>query len=600
MTSLSTRQRIFTIICCLLLVYLCVLSFGPTLIFTCGTVLGVWCALKLGRRSALFQYENVIPFLPHVAKQRPLFHTDNEKCNDEGEKTIPMPRFNGDHSESQPTILQTELNDYVRLMMRDFVVGWYRILSDDDQFSHNVFHHFKDMIKNIKNRFIKIDQRAFLCILLNELRAHVDIFRRLQMSRSRLASKSSKLGSFAKKHSVVSIYETFAILHPALQNEEAEKEHLSQLSNTLILALLPSDVIHCDSLVFLLQDILINNVLQPLVHLISDPDFLNEAFILILMDEPLGQYHRDIDADGKPSANAKQELTRTGTHEMEPESNCEEAARNHDDKLLRDSDIVNHDVDIPSVNVVVDSMEISEKSNTTSQVEKTNSSGTQDTMDKIQNPSDNEAEQKPQLDGLEGDKKALPSPCEVIEPPHQFTFPMPMTMLEPSKAIPRQDSDTVSTEDGLDEESEEVDLPSLGTTRRVKTHRRSASTGSNIIAIQNPVSQSVGSVMDGVKDSMATDDAIQSSRFEAGIRSCFSANCLTDLGDCVPTSQETVSTLGSGTSGQSISSLTSSNEMSSSSKISEQEERDTDGHLMNAGKDDKLQFSSQGTSPSHR
>eukprot|EP00057_Strongylocentrotus_purpuratus_P007585 XP_011662059.1 PREDICTED: uncharacterized protein LOC585420 [Strongylocentrotus purpuratus] len=420
------------------------------------------------------------------------------------------------------------------------------------------------------------------------------------MSRSRLASKSSKLGSFAKKHSVVSIYETFAILHPALQNEEAEKEHLSQLSNTLILALLPSDVIHCDSLVFLLQDILINNVLQPLVHLISDPDFLNEAFILILMDEPLGQYHRD--ADGKPSANAKQELTCTGTSEMEPESNCEEAARNHDDKLLRDSDIVNHDVDIISVNV--ESMEISENSNTTSQVEKTNSSGTQDTMDKIQNPSENEEEQRPHLDVSEGDKKSLPSPFEPTEPTQLFTFPMPMTMLEASMAIPRQDSDTVSKEDGLDEEkSEEVDLPSLETTRKVKTHRRSASTGSNIIAIQNPVSQSVGSVMDSVKDSMATDDAIQSSRFEGqGMRSCFSANCLTELGDCVPTSQETVSTLGSGTSCQSTSSLSSSNEVSSSSKINEQEEQDTvtDGDQMNAGKDVKVQLSSQGFSPSHR
>ena len=40
-------------------------------------------------------------------------------------------------------------------------------------------------------------------------------------------------------------------------------------------------------MVILLQDFLVNNVLQTVVELVSDPDFLNEVFIILLSDEPL-------------------------------------------------------------------------------------------------------------------------------------------------------------------------------------------------------------------------------------------------------------------------------------------------------------------------
>ncbi|XP_054759001.2 sorting nexin-19-like [Lytechinus pictus] len=577
--STNTRQRMVALICCLFLVQLFALTFGQTLIFMCGTALGVFCAVKLREKPSVVQWESVIPFLPHVAKDRDLLQIDNEKDKGDHRNAV-----NGACEELKETIqpikirttFQNEMNEYIRLMLRDFVVGWYRLLSDDDQFSHNVFLHFKDMIKNIKSRFLKIDQRTFLCILLRELQAHIDIYRRLQTSRSRLASKSSKLGRIAKKHSVVSIYETFATLHPALQNEDTEKDHLSQLSNALILSLLPSDVIHCDTLVFLLQDILINNVLQPLVNLISEPDFLNEAFILLMIDEPLGEGRQN------SSEHAERLVKREPTHP--PEIECEIESKC--DKDLQDnrhrSDMESLDIAVSPSSSTADSRDLGQNASTSTHGQNS-LLNTIDTEVNIQHPPDNGGDEMIEVE------KPTPSPFEVIEPQQQFSFPMPMTMLEPSKVISRQADEKASKEDGLDQISGELDFPNVEPSLKVKSHRRSASTGSNVLAIQTPVSQSVGTF----HDHKANDASLQSSRIE-GMRSCFSAECLTELEDSVSTSQGTLLTMGQ--SFQSASSLSSSCEISFSSM---QDEPDTDGHPVNA-EADIGRGSPQQTSPSHR
>ncbi|XP_041472354.1 sorting nexin-19-like [Lytechinus variegatus] len=569
MISTNTRQRMVALICCVFLVHLLALTFGQTLIFMCGTALGVFCAVKLREKPSVVQWESVIPFLPHVAKDRDLLQIDSEKDKGDDRNTV-----NGACEELKETIqpirttFQNEINKYVRLMLRDFVVEWYRLLSDDDQFSHNVFLHFKDMIKNIQSRFLKIDQRTFLCILLRELQAHIDIYRRLQTSRSRLASKSSKLGRIAKKHSVVSIYETFATLHPALQNEDTEKDHLSQLSNALILSLLPSDVIHCDTLVFLLQDILINNVLQPLVNLISEPDFLNEAFILLMIDEPLGE--------GKQNSSeslVKQEPTHTTEIKCEIESKCDKDLQDNRPRI---------DMESPDIAVspsTADSWDLGQNASTSTHGQ----NSLLDTEVNLQHSPDNSGDEKTEVE------KPTPSPFEVIEPQQQFSFPMPMTMLEPSKAISRQADEKASKEDELDQTFGELDFPNFEPIVKVKSHRRSASTGSNVLAIQTPVSQSVGSF----HDHKGNDASFQTPRNE-GMRSCFSAECLTELEDSVLTSQGTLPHMGQ--SFQSASSLSSSCEISFSSM---QDEPDTDGHPVNAEADIGL-GSPQRTSPSHR
>ncbi|XP_072175617.1 uncharacterized protein [Diadema setosum] len=548
--GLNTRQRIIAIIFALVFVFVSIVTEGLTCMLACGTALGVWSATRLRNRPAVYRWDKLIPLLPHLAKDRPLYAVEQSGYGQGVDRAV---------DDDAPTILQDEIAEYIRLMMRDFVMEWYRLLSDDDQFSHNVFIHFKALVKNGSVRMSSVNKtkRHFVCSLLHELRAHVDIYRRLQTSRSRLVKRSN--------HSIVSIYETFAILHPAVQNAESEKSYLSQMANCLILALLPPDVISCSTLVLLLQDFLMSNVLQPLVDLVSDPDFVNEVFILLLTDEPLLHH---VDQDQPQNKSSSSDGKNDGKAACE--DGCDVGNKNVFGALsvtdlcqIQQAEKSNMIDEIPSS----EARERGEGSDFDSCSSRADTDGKKLLESSEQNVP--QAESKDHLQVVEGAKslfqetqvknEACINPSQEVKSPRmcvdnlgsdsEFTHlaTVPMTMMEPSVPIVKADiigidahTSSQGVEESLDvtstqEQDLNVEAESNGkSAQQLRCHRRAASTGSNIFHLESTISGQASSsgsacgVAENIVDTDCSAMVTKTTKCE-GMRSCFSADCLTQL-----------------------------------------------------------------------
>ncbi|WAQ97897.1 SNX25-like protein [Mya arenaria] len=155
--------------------------------------------------------------------------------------------------------MDLELQEVIDLVLRDFILSWYKDLSvDQDSLLAYLQSDLWIVIANISARLSKIEKVQFVTQdMVQKLKIH---FQDIRLA-SRKGPTDGTMTTFS--------------LHPWLRSEESELNYLRKVSEALLLVLLPRYYAKSPPIRHLLREVMATTVLKPSIELLCDPDYLN-------------------------------------------------------------------------------------------------------------------------------------------------------------------------------------------------------------------------------------------------------------------------------------------------------------------------------------
>ncbi|KAL8624040.1 hypothetical protein ACOMHN_041630 [Nucella lapillus] len=161
--------------------------------------------------------------------------------------------------------LDNALQEIIDLICGDFILNWYRDLScDHNTLISSIQCEMWQLIDNISSRLSDIDVvRVATQDVVETLYYHFKCIRLAQ-------KRDGDQGEGAQNP---------FLLHLWLRDEEHEGECLRQVTEALLLILLPSAYARCDSHRHLLREIISTSVFQVTMDMLCDPDYINQKIL---------------------------------------------------------------------------------------------------------------------------------------------------------------------------------------------------------------------------------------------------------------------------------------------------------------------------------
>ncbi|XP_077990683.1 sorting nexin-19-like [Glandiceps talaboti] len=243
-------------------------------------------------------------------------------------------------SRRQNITVNTELKAFVQNVMRDFVLTWYGQLSEDEQFTEELFSHLEDLSVSVTNRLSKVSQHVVAEQCLRQFHKHYHIYHQTR-TKLGLSLSPAKSQRSASHEEFVKTYFSFTSEHIAGKSRTFEIQYLESTVKTLSKLIFPKMVFDCKVGRKLLEEIITYKVIYSVVNLLSEPDFLYRAVVRILSDGPNPKPSDAIDK--VDSSLATDERRRTGSmvtkYERKDSSVREPTKENTDKYCLGDRNI---------------------------------------------------------------------------------------------------------------------------------------------------------------------------------------------------------------------------------------------------------------------
>jgi sorting nexin-25 len=182
-------------------------------------------------------------------------------------------------------VLSSSLNEILIMIVRDFVLEWYKKFSSSPSFPTAVSSTLHGTLDNFLGRVTTLDLPAFIVHrVLPKVTAHVERFRESEIALrgaglERHLTESEELdlllaGKFAGPRGK---------LHPAVENlaslvtKQSEEAHLRGLIDRALPHVLPPDAAASKAVRIVVREIVTCTVLAPIMDMLADPDFWNRA-----------------------------------------------------------------------------------------------------------------------------------------------------------------------------------------------------------------------------------------------------------------------------------------------------------------------------------
>ncbi|XP_065164268.1 sorting nexin-13-like isoform X2 [Atheta coriaria] len=235
-------------------------------------------------------------------------------------------------------IIDSSLHEILNYIIRDYVLPWYAHISNDDEFTQKAIRKTAQRVAiNISNRAKNVDWIPYLTTrFVDDAATHLRLFKQARAkvkqekpksprgsprrdlrnspkrSHKRHKSETDALRNLTTRDrrdvgqsrfyspdvKQATLEDVFFELELKMENNkicrdqicinaEGEQAFLCELVEYLLYFLLPDEDFDCKALRFFLREIFANCVIIPLIAMLSDPDYINQAFIwLCVRDIP--------------------------------------------------------------------------------------------------------------------------------------------------------------------------------------------------------------------------------------------------------------------------------------------------------------------------
>ena len=184
------------------------------------------------------------------------------------------------HPESP--MISAAINEILILIVRDFVLTWYRDISSSPSFPTAVSAMLHSALGRLLSRLSSTDLSSILVKrVLPKITAHVEQFQESEIALRGAGLERQLTESEELDMLLASRYASKGRLHPAINNlsssftKQAEENHLKSLLDRVLPLILPADEARSKALCVVVREIAACSALYPLMDMLTDPDFWN-------------------------------------------------------------------------------------------------------------------------------------------------------------------------------------------------------------------------------------------------------------------------------------------------------------------------------------
>lgn len=182
-------------------------------------------------------------------------------------------------------VVSSNLNDIMILIVRDFVLAWYKDISSSPSFPTAVSTALHAAVEQLLHRAATIDVSSLLVKrVLPIVTSHIEQFRQSEIALrgaglERHLTQSEELDMLLASR-YVGKGET---LHPAVDNlsstftKQSEEMHLRNTVDRILPYILPENEARSKVLKTVVREVVACTVLYPIMDMITDPDFWNRT-----------------------------------------------------------------------------------------------------------------------------------------------------------------------------------------------------------------------------------------------------------------------------------------------------------------------------------
>ena len=170
------------------------------------------------------------------------------------------------HKEAQKIIL---------LIMRDFVLKWYEGVTTDLEFPEDcqkILEHVALEV-NVRLQHLDLDE------VVHELLAVILPYLEVVNDAGKIEYNGVEIFDVKHERCLRRFEENVAVAHRALRSPDAETRYYRQLLDAVIQTAAPDEYRNSDLACMFLREVLLHNILEPLLSLLCDPDFLNKVCV---------------------------------------------------------------------------------------------------------------------------------------------------------------------------------------------------------------------------------------------------------------------------------------------------------------------------------
>ncbi|XP_038548677.1 sorting nexin-19 isoform X2 [Micropterus salmoides] len=177
-------------------------------------------------------------------------------------------------------LLDQEIHNTVRKIIRDFVTSWYSTVSSESGFETEVQQAMISMAMELKIRARQVNRKELTQRILDLFGSHLqDYISAKEMVAKQQTPLTAKRGSESEQ--LWEAYSRVTTPHLALTSDTVKINYTRAVVDLLLHVLVPSPHLETCSGRFVVGELITCNVLLPLIAKLSDPDWLNSLVIEI-------------------------------------------------------------------------------------------------------------------------------------------------------------------------------------------------------------------------------------------------------------------------------------------------------------------------------
>jgi len=182
--------------------------------------------------------------------------------------------------------VSASLNDILIMIVRDFILAWYKDISSSPSFPTALSSTMHNSIDRILSRANNVDLANLIVKkIMPKITTHIEQFRQSEIALRGAALERKLTQSEELDILLAGKYASMGSgkLHPAVENlsstftRQTEEAHLKKLVHRILPLILPEKEAKSKAVNIVTREILACTVLFPVVELLSDPDFWNKT-----------------------------------------------------------------------------------------------------------------------------------------------------------------------------------------------------------------------------------------------------------------------------------------------------------------------------------
>jgi hypothetical protein len=183
-----------------------------------------------------------------------------------------------------------EAQKMIQLIMQHFVHQWYDGITNDVEFPEDVQKVLEHVALEINIRMKGIELEEVVC----EIAALVIPYLEAVNKAGERDLNGTKVFDVTHDNCVREFENNIDVEHRSLRSHEQELRYYRQALDTLIQCAVPNEYAACDPACMFIREILLANIIEPLLNLLCDPDFLYESIPMVLSKASKEKVEREL------------------------------------------------------------------------------------------------------------------------------------------------------------------------------------------------------------------------------------------------------------------------------------------------------------------